>query len=284
MNHLGGFFLLKKPLYDIISPFERGCMDSNQKNKWISLYYDYLDNDYPQTFGNQLDIILYNLVIELEKGIRSGSDSNYFMDDDSKDDIRVEFISKLYNLFTRINSNNKEGEVLDACKLFYHLKDSRSYIPDALEMYFFPQDAYLTNSINYHFIWNNIIRTYNNDNSINFDRKYFKALPQNIKQILDMYGEYLDYMDEDPRYDNDWEHNHFFKEFMGMVISFFHKEKYDISLFPMALDYVNDHIDELEELYKLNCENVEESFIYDYSEMFVNKIMNDVMGDKPIIR
>ena len=260
-------------------------MDANKKEKLITLYYKILRREYSISKNALIDEILYNLLLELENKISSGAEGTLFMDEDSYDEIRVEYLSKLLVLFPRVESNNLQDKVLDACKLFVHLRGYRSYIPDALELYFFPQESYLNNKNFYYSLWDEIIRNYTEDTSLDMDYKYIKAIDPKITNLLDTYISFGEGIEIDI---NNWRNNTLFNKYIKIVIPYFYKEGYDTELFPKVLDYAFNHALEIEEYYTMNTgsknEYVSCSKLYEMDEGIINVIMNGAMGNNRIIR
>lgn len=255
-------------------------MNKKNKEKYLSIYYECLDGEYYNPSIEPLLEVLHHLVIGLEDDLSSDNTTNYFMDEDNNDNRRADFISKLINVFTRIVYDNKQDQVLDACKLFVHINKNWLVIPNELESFFYPQDAHLVDSHSYHSTWRNIISSYTYNEGYNaIDPKYFKAIPDNMKQVLDLFKEYRDSIILNNIDDVDRKTR--FNGYMNVVIAYFHKEKYDINIFPKVLDYVYNHAYDLDEFYKLNTN---ENNRYALEGNIVSRIIEHCTGNTPVIK
>ena len=260
-------------------------MDANKRDKFVELYYKILQSDHNIGLKGNLDEILYNLLLEMENAISSGCEGTLFMDEDAYDTKRAEYLSKLLLILSRIENNNLEDKVLNACILFTHLRDNRSYIPDALEAHFFPQDAYLKDKQFYYSLWDDIIRSYIEDTIAYMDYKYIKTLDPKIKQLID---EYINFGKNTEISPSNWRQNTLFNKYANIIIPYYYKEGYDIGLLPKVLDYAFNNAFDIEEHLILNTGNDNEyaacSNIIDFDEGIVNRIINGAMGNNIIIR
>ena len=99
-----------------------------KNNKYLEIYYDCLQEEYHNKEIEPLLPTLYGLVYCYERGIKEGKYTNLFMDEDSINDLRIEFISKIISIFTRIVSDNKQNQVYDTCRLLIASKGGLSTI------------------------------------------------------------------------------------------------------------------------------------------------------------
>jgi len=260
-------------------------MDSNKKEKYLDLYNNLLNPEYRYGLCGNLDEILYNLLLEMENKISGGYEGTLFMDENAYDLKRVEYLSKLLMILSRIERNNLEDKVFGACMLFTHVRDYRSYIPDALELYFFPQDSYIKNKDFYYSVWEDIIRNYIEDTETKMDSKYLKVIDSKMKELLDAYINYVEQTEFNVK---NWRQNSLFNKYMKLVIPYFYKEGYDIELMPKVLDYAFNNALDIEAYYKLSTGSENEyascASINDMDEGIVNRIINGAMGNNSIIK
>lgn len=260
-------------------------MDLGKIIKFTALYYKILFENYRIGFSGDLDEILYNLLLEMEEGIKEGTEGNYFMDEDSFNEIRAEYLYRLFILLSRIEKNNLQDKFFGACSLFTRIMNSRADIPAALELYFFPQEIYSRDKRFYYLIWSNIIRSYIEDTSLNLPLSYPKLLDPRMKLLIDEYIKYGE--DMDCTTDN-WRQRDAYDKFANIIIPYLFKEGYNPELLPKVFDYTFNHAIELEEYCTLNTggDNLYTACndIYDMDEGIADRIINGAMGNDVIIR
>ena len=252
-----------------------------KNNKYLEIYYDCLQEEYHNKEIEHLLHILYGLVYCYERGIKEGKYTNLFMDEDSINDLRIEFISKLINIFKRIVSDNKQNLVYDTCRLLISSKGNLSTINYWLKFMFYPQEAYLEDSKNYYLTMNDIIYWHTTDS---FKLDNYKSLDSDLKEMLYQYKEYLNNIPEN--IENDVYIKISFINYMQVVIAHYFKDKYDINIFPKVLDYVYQNIDYLDDLYEMNNIDNEDHTLSDIyiCKMLVEKIIDNCTKNSRIIK
>ena len=253
----------------------------NNKEKYLKIYQECLDKEYYEKSIEPLLHNLYGLVICYEEGIKEGKYINSFMDENSINNLRVEFVSKLINIFTRIVSINNQNKVYNACRLIL-TSNNASRIPYGLKTIFYPQEAYLEDSDQYYSIMNDIVFWYaNNDDSKLY---YLESIDINLKEMLDLYKDYLGKIPNENK--DDIYKSISFVDYMKIVIAHYYKDKYDINLFPKVLDYVYHNIDYLDDFYEMNNGNdINQSTNDDYiCKILVDKIIENCTKNNRIIK
>lgn len=262
-------------------------MNQAQVDKFVEVYsnllHDFEGGYQIQQFDYKTNKLLHDLVYLMERGINSGDEINLFMMEDSINEMRAEYMSRLYNLFTRIVANNKQDEALTACIIFCSLRKTRSYIPDALESYFFPQDAFLNKDWEYYSIWREFCQEYIDENNALHRKNVFDNIDPYLKELLGLYKKHLD--SKKIEYYEDYRHNELFKEYMEIIIAYCYKEKYDHSIFPKIIEYVDEHVEEFEAYYNFNVGKKKNILRKQaFAENYMTRINESINGNSPIIR
>ena len=252
-------------------------MDSGKVGKYSVLYYKILFENYRMGFSGDIDDNLSNLVLEMEHAIKEGHEGNYFMDEDSFNEIRAEYLYRLFILLPRIEKNNLQDKLFGM--------DSRSSVPEALELYFFPQDMYLKDKRFYYIIWESIIRTYIEDSSLGIPLSYINSMAPKMKLLIDEYIKYGEDIECTP---NNWKQRNLYEKYAKIVIPYLFKEGYNPELLPKVFDYAFNHTAELDEYCTLNAGDddlyMSRSDIYDMDEGIADRIINGAMGNNVIIK
>ena len=260
-------------------------MDFGKVIKFTALYYKMLFENYRIGFSGNLDEILYNLLLEMEEAIKEGHEGNYFMDEDSFNEIRAEYLYRLFILLPRIEKNNLQDKLFGACSLFTRIMNSRADIPAALELYFFPQDMYLRDKRFYYSTWESIIRNYIEDTGLNLPLSYPKLLDPKMKLLID---EFVKYGEDMECTTDNWRQRDAYEKYAKIVIPYLFKEGYNPEILPKVFDYAFNHTAELDEYCTLNAGDddlyMARSDIYDMDEGIADRIINGAMGNNVIIR
>ena len=112
-----------------------------------------------------------------------------------------------------------------------------------------------------------------------------QSLDPYFREILCLYKEYRNALSDD-NIDEIYDRISFVN-FMGIVIVYFYREKYDINIFPKVLDYVFQNIDNLDEFVELHNYGSKDGSLEDahsFEDIFVRKIIDGSTKDIPIIR
>lgn len=250
-------------------------MKSNNKEKYLDIYYKCLNQTYQDHLIKPLLEILYNLVDYLERDIKRGSYDIFVCDFEYHDELRTKFISEIIPLFIRLASCTDFEHVLNACK--YSLKTHKNVLDvvPTLNFVFFPQEVYLEDIKRYH---SEIFRILTYKGSIDAKKYNFKCFGQDFNGIIDSY---LDY-GETINYDHEcrWRFTHY----MEIVLGYYYKEKYDISLFQKVMDYVYYNSESLDEYKELNSSNDDNEIDVNFESICMNKIMDGCIKDIPSIK
>ena len=108
--------------------------------------------------------------------------------------------------------------------------------------------------------------------------KYFNVLENDFIEILNYYKEYLKNIK--PKNMDEVDHKTKFTGYMNVVMAYYYKEKYDVNVFPKIVDYVFNHVEELEEFNKLNNPD----YKYAFEDVYINKIMESCTKEVPVIK
>ena len=251
----------------------------NKQNK-LDIYYECFDKVYSNKSIEPLVPMLCGLVICYEEGIREGKYTTLFMMEDSINDLRIQYVHNLIILFTRIVSENKQNKVYDTVRLLLYLGRNASNVTSGLKALFYPQEFCIEDSYQYHSVLREITSEYiyNSSKYNKIDAKYFNVLENDFIEILNYYKEYLKNIK--PKNMDEVDHKTKFTGYMNVVMAYYYKEKYDVNVFPKIVDYVFNHVEELEEFNKLNNPD----YKYAFEDVYINKIMESCTKEVPVIK
>ncbi len=293
-------------------------MKRTQKIKYLTIYKECLQKKYYNASFEPLLELLYRLVLSFEKYIQNKDYDKYFISgshdstfcsmgnhdvtffhkgrhdktcmnppdlvfnprvDEEYDviwDPRCEFVKELVDLFPKIVNDNKQDEVLDVCNMFLQIGSGWSKLPFALKSFFYPKEANEEDSYRYHTIIMDIISSYTYETDI--DSKYFRVLPNDLRTILDSLKKYRDNIN--PKSIDDVDHKTKFVGYMNVLVNYFYKNKYDINIFPKAMEYVFNHAEDLDEFRRLN----DPKFKHSFEDVYISRIIDICTKPIPVIK
>ena len=253
----------------------------SNRDKYLRIYSECLEEEYYDKSIEPLLKNLYCLVYCYERGIKEGKYTNLFMDNYSIDKLRIEFVSKLIDLFKKIVNDNNQNKVYNACRVFLASNDL-SKINYGLKTIFYPQDFYREDSDQYYSIMNDIIFWYSHNNDDKTD--IIESIDKDLKEILDLYKDYLYAIPNESK--DDIYKSISFVDYMKIVIAHYYKDKLDNSIFPKVLDYVYQNIDLIDDFYEMNnYDKVDPTINDDYiCQKIVDKIIENCTKNNQIIK
>ena len=274
-------------------------MNRTQKVKYLTIYKECLEKKYYDPSIGSLHELLYRLVLSYEKSFQNNDYSTYFIsgnhDETNRKGIpnviynprvgdiedivfnpRLEFVAKLVEVFPKIVKDNRQDEVLDVCNMFLQIGIGWSRLPFALKSFFYPKEANIEDSYRYHTIIMDIISSYTYETDI--DSKYFRVLPNDLRIILDSLKKYRDNIN--PKSIDDVDHKTKFVGYMNVLVNYFYKNKYDINIFPKAMEYVFNHAEDLDEFRRLN----DPKFKHSFEDVYISRIIDICTKPIPIIK
>ena len=294
-------------------------MKRTQKIKYLKIYKECLQKKYYNASFESLIELLYRLVLSFEKFIQNNDYNKYYISgshdstfhtmgnhdvthfykgshdktygmnfpdlifnprvDEEYDviwDPRVEFVKDLVDLFPKIVIDNKQDEVLDVCNMFLQIGSGWTKLPFDLKSFFYPKEADKEDSYLYHSVIMDIISSYTYGTDI--DSKYFRVLPDDLRTILDSLKKYRDNIK--PKSMDEVDHKTKFVGYMNVLVNYFYKNKYDINIFPKAMDYVFNHAEDLDEFRRLN----DPKFKHAFEDVTVSKIIDSCTKNIPVIK
>ena len=259
-------------------------MKKETKEKYLKIYYDCLEKKYNDPSINELNDVLYQIIFRVEKNLKNSVMAKMLNNDHINDDTRVEQVFQLIKLFRKIVKDNRQNEVKGALRLIVSLSKINAYeILHYLMAFFYPKEAYLDPRCErrYHLLIENMITDYvfKEINGYTFiDKKYYDVLKPDMRKVLDIYKYYFENTSMKDLYDRNCISK--FYKYIRFVITYYYKEKCDVSLFPTILDYLYlycEYVDEAVELNYSDFSCAEEDIIY--------KVLMDCLSkNSPIIK
>jgi len=264
---------------DINSFFDDGDMDQTEKNFFLDIYKECLEKKYYNPALGSLNNLLHEIIREFDNRLIMNqpllSSSSYM----------ASYIKSLINIFTKIINDKKENQVYDAYKLILELSLLSNYYrmeKDALASYFecifYPKEAYIKCNFQYCLLINNIIENYAYFKNYGYrcvNQNRFSVLDPYFVKILDFLRDYHAGIIKGDRQEST------FCRLMNLVVAYFYKEKYDISLFPKVLDYVYNNLDQVCEFFLLNNRSADSNEV---EKIYIGGIIEACTKDIPVIK
>jgi len=265
---------------DEITKWLNSTFNWDEAKKENEFYFDIYKKCLEKSYYNPALGSLNNLLYEIIKVY------NYLFKEDHPplDYIDADFVKDMINIFTKIVNDKKENQVYDVYKLIIEIPICNNIyytigrLAVYLECIFYPKEAYLNNEYCYCLLINNILNNYvygkYGDNKC-VDKSKFSILDPYLIKMLDLLSEYYDVIRKGEAQDRE------FCKTINLVVAYFYKEKYDISLFPKVLDYVYNNFDQLCEFFLLNNRDADD---IEVEEIYISRIMDACTKDIPIIK
>ena len=262
-----------------INSFFDDDMDQTEKKIFLDIYKECLEKKYYNPALGSLNSLLHVIIREFDNRLimnQTLSSSSSYM---------ANYIKSLINIFTKIINDKKENQIYDAYKLILELsllsnnyRMEKDALASYLECIFYPKEAYIKCNFQYCLLINNIIEKYAYFKNYGYrcvDKCKFSILDPYLIKMLDLLSEYYDVIRKGDLQEKT------FCRLMNLVVAYFYKEKYDISLFPKVLDYVYNNLDQICEFFFLNNSSADDNEV---RKVYIGGIIEACTKNIPVIK